>query len=164
MIKNHLPWKELFCIFILLVLTSSFIHATEKVKKQQSDPSPLEMVTKYLGERGGATTYQNKKTEKELLGKQYSGIVEVWDVVEVSGDLIIKAMQEGHWRGCELRFRIQKSNIKEKSGKLRKYDSILIVATLEDFQIESSGYINVSDMYIAMFKDVQKLEVQPTKK
>lgn len=160
MIRIYLRWKELLCMCILLALSSAVLYANDKVQQQQSDSSPLKIVTKYLDERYFNNTYQNNKIEKKLVGKQYSGIVEVWDVVGDGTDLIIEAMQKDNGgRGCELRFRIQKSNIKEKAGQLTKYNRILIVATLQDFQKEYYGYNNVSVMYIAMFKDVQKLEV-----
>ena len=162
MIMKHLLFKQVICIFGLILMIVSNLYATDEVPKQDSGLLPLDKVTKYLEERIDATTYQNNKVEAELLGRQYSGVITVYDVVEFDGDLMIYGWQE-IGRGAELRFLIKAPNNKEKAGVLRKRDSIIIVGTLDFFYNEESGYFNVSDTYIASFKDVQRFEVQSKK-
>ena len=150
----------LICIGILLMLTASSLQGADKTPTKQIDPPlPLERVMKYLADRGNATTLINNKIEKELIGKLYSGIVSVSDVVEGSDDDIIIQVNPPH--PGMMYFRVQDASLKDKSGKIRKNDKVLIKAKLDRFWSQSSGYVNVGSTYIAEFNNVQVLDIQP---
>jgi hypothetical protein len=161
-------YNNLLCVVIFLVLTASSLQGADNTQTKQTDPLSFERVKLYLCERDHATTLQKNKTEKDLLGRVYRGILYAWDVTEDGNDIIIFGSYSGETKtlgNCDfnyaLHFRVQDATLKKKASQIRKNDDILVTASLDKFWVKDSGYINVPNIKIAEFKNVQELEVQP---
>ena len=156
--------KALLLAGMFLVLDAPSPEAVAQTT--QAKPETLlsfERITTYLKERDGATTLQNNRSEKELTGRLFSGVVLVWDVVEEASQIIIKGDGGGGGYYGLLHFKVQDATIKEKATQIRKLDRIFVTARLKRFWVRGSGYINVRDTYVAEFNDLQALDVQPKK-
>ena len=69
MIMKHLLFKQVICIFGLILMIVSNLYATDEVPKQDSGLLPLDKVTKYLEERIDATGHQ--QASSHLQSKNY---------------------------------------------------------------------------------------------
>ncbi len=158
--SNSASWKMLLLFGCLLALRASVLEAADVTQARPESPPSFDRVTTYLKERDGATTLQNTKVEKELKGRLYSGVISVWDVTEEGGQIIIQGDGGGGGYYGLLHFKVQDPALKERAGQIRKADAIFITARLDQFWVQSSGYLNVRDKYIAEF---QAVDVQPRK-
>ena len=136
-------------------------------KSAASHIAPLEELLAY---GSWSTHLQCKRMEKECVGKTFQGVVDVWDVDETDGKVVIKGIvgplelvndvKGGYTLKPQLDFRfvVQDPQLKDKAAKFGFFDKVQVTAKLQRLWKEGT---NASDS-IAEFTDVTSLELEHT--
>lgn len=116
-------------------------------------PNSLEIVVKILNDED-ATDIQ----KDQLTNKVYAGIVVVGNVKSQNGGSEIRSIAFGEKKNKYLSFATHDN---DRALQIHKGDRVRITATLTHFGFEDSGYVNVSDRFLATFDKAAIEEIIP---
>ena len=132
--------------------------------ERQTEPRPLSAVVNFMEDWEQNTTIKNRQIETDLVGRVYTGIVEVWDVRGDSTFLTVEARpSETHDSRFLhlLELPISNPEIIKKAAALPRHTKLSITAKLLRFPVSQRGQGGPGTAY---FDEVQSLESVPAEK